>query len=88
MTKAHYHRQFNFALDSVDDADIIERIASQSSKIAYLRDLIRRDMRAERENDSLRELVLDMAREHECCYIAWPATIIDRMRELGIEVDE
>ena len=83
MTKAHYHRQFNFALDSVDDADIIERIVSQPSQIAYLRNLIRRDIRDERENARLRELVdymtpiaLYEASEQER----------DRMRELGVEV--
>ena len=83
MTKAHYHRQFNFALDSVDDADIIERIVSQPSQIAYLRNLIRRDIRDERENARLRELVDYMtpialygASEQER----------DRMRELGVEV--
>lgn len=83
MTKAHYHRQFNFALDSVDDADIIERIASQPSQIAYLRNLIRRDIRYERENARLQELVDYMtpiaiygASEQER----------DRMRRLGIEV--
>lgn len=84
MTKAHYHRQFNFALDSVDDADIIELIASQPSQIAYLRNLIRRDIRDERENARLRELVDYMtpialygASEQER----------DHMRDLGIEVD-
>jgi len=33
----------------------------------------------------LRELVRDMAREHECCYLTWSVTIADRMRELGLE---
>lgn len=40
------------------------------------------------ENTELRELVRDMWREHECCYLTWPAAIADRMRELGVEVNE
>ena len=37
------------------------------------------------ENAKLRELVRDMWQEHECCHLAWPATIADRMRELGVD---
>ena len=37
------------------------------------------------ENTDLRELVRDMWREHECCYLTWPAAIADRMRELGVD---
>ena len=40
---------------------------------------------AEAENTDLRELVRDMWREHECCYLTWPAAIADRMRELGVD---
>jgi predicted nuclease with TOPRIM domain len=40
--------------------------------------------KVERENTRLRELVRDMTREHECCYITWPATITNRMHELGV----
>ena len=39
----------------------------------------------EAENAKLRELVRDMWQEHECCHLTWPATIADRMRELGVE---
>lgn len=37
------------------------------------------------ENAKLRELVRDMWQEHECCHLTWPATIADRMRELGVD---
>ena len=39
----------------------------------------------EAENAKLRELVRDMWQEHECCHLTWPATIADRMRELGVD---
>lgn len=70
MTKAHPHRQVNFHLDTVDDADIIERIKAQPSMVGYVRELVRRDIHDERldyaalkvselqaENAKLRELV-------------------------------
>lgn len=104
MTKAHYHRQFNFALDSVDDADIIERIVSQPSQIAYLRNLIRSDIRDERENARLRELTRDYLIFYsqpgctycfchdECRESEEPCMaferLVDRTNELGIEVPQ
>lgn len=36
----------------------------------------------------LEKLVRDMWREHECCYLTWPAAIADRMRALGLEESE
>ena len=70
MTKAHPHRQVNVHLDTVDDADVIERIAVQPSMVGYIRELVRRDIHDERldyvalktselqsENAKLRELV-------------------------------
>lgn len=77
MTKAHPHRQINIHLDTVDDADIIERIEAQPSMVGYIRKLVRRDIHDERldyaalkesemqaENAKLRELVEDMLRSH------------------------
>ena len=41
-----------------------------------------------RENAKLRELVRDMACEYECGYLTLPRWLADRMRELGVEVDD
>lgn len=48
MTKAHPHRQVNVHLDTVDDADVIERIEAQPSMVGYVRELVRRDIHGER----------------------------------------
>lgn len=77
MTKVHPHRQVNVHLDTVDDADVIERIEAQPSMVSYVRELVRRDIHDERlecaalkaselqtENDKLRELVRNVYAIH------------------------
>lgn len=72
MTKAHPHRQVNVHLDTIDDADVIERIEAQPSMVDYVRELVRRDIHGEQldcmvlktselqsENAKLRELLID-----------------------------
>ncbi len=71
---------------------VSERMGELETQNANLREYIerKRDLqdfaRLVDENSKLRKLVMDMWREHECCYLAWPNTIADRMRELGVEV--
>lgn len=101
MTKAHPHRQVNVHLDTVDDADVIERIEAQPSMVGYVRELVRRDIHDERldyvvlktselqaENAKLRELVRDLYEmAYPECPSAFEAAFAARMRELGVEVD-
>ena len=51
---AAYHKQalqqFNLKLNRVHDADLIEHLEKQSNRQAYLKELIRADMRKENPN--------------------------------------
>lgn len=94
MTRAHPHIQVNVKLDTVDDADVIERIREQPSLVSYVRQLVRRDMREQPPYDQLiRILANDWEIEaswdglRRFWYVGWTDEHVERCKSVTIDQD-